>query len=188
MSMFQFCLSFQVLQGNVRAGEEIVCDFLDVYACDICRDFGLPRPQSQHTRDQMPLDLVLTCFVVHCTHAMLHVTYPDLVHGQAKQFFREHVRFLGEGWRCWAGLPSAKALMGSLSVGLALLTPLRTISNTDMQEWFYATSRLSCRTPRHTKTTSASGIRWPTSSTKLGSLWQQLATSYGTSICSRRPT
>ena len=51
----------------MRAGERTVCDFLDVYACDICRDFGLPRPQSQHTRDQMPLDLVLTCFVVHAS-------------------------------------------------------------------------------------------------------------------------
>ena len=61
ISMFQFCLSFhKVLKKNVQAGNKHVCDFLDAYACDICMDFGLPRPESQHTRNRMPLDLVLS--------------------------------------------------------------------------------------------------------------------------------
>jgi len=67
----------------VRAGVQEVCDFLDAYAGDICMEFGLPPPQTQHTRDRMPLDLVLSCCVV----PMFRVTDPDLAHGQVKQLF-----------------------------------------------------------------------------------------------------
>ena len=67
----------------MRAGVQEVIDFLDVYAYDICMEFELPRPETQHTRDRMPLDLVLSCCVV----PMFRVTDPDLAHGQAKQLF-----------------------------------------------------------------------------------------------------
>ena len=183
-NLFAFQVTRQVLQKSVRNGIQSVRDFLDAYAYDMCMDLGLPRPENQHTKDLMPRDLVLPCFVV----SMFRITGPAFARGQANPLLWELVWVHGEGLRGWAYLPSAKVLTGSLSAGLAASIPRHIISDTDTLEWCYATSRLSSRTPRHTNMTSASGILWPTSSTRLGSLWQQLATSSGTSICFRHPT